>query len=85
LSRKSTPFIIDEMSLNAVGSAHNKTLRKELLDCRVKRDKFLSKRIQLLKPFLPEKVYFHFNCTDRVYFLTIVLIELLYATRTRRK
>ncbi len=51
-----TPFVIDNMSLNAVAQAHNKSVRKELLDFRNKRDKFLRKRLHLLRPFLPEKV-----------------------------
>lgn len=44
------------MSLSGVAAAHNKALRKELLDFRNKRDKFLKKRLHLLAPFLPEKV-----------------------------
>ena len=56
LSRKYTPFIIDHESVGMVVSSHNKALRKELLDGRDRRDRFLLKRIDLLKPFLPSKV-----------------------------
>jgi hypothetical protein len=58
LSRKMTPFVVDNLSLSGIAHAHNKTLRKELLDFRNKRDKFLKKRYHLLSPFLPEKVCF---------------------------
>jgi hypothetical protein len=39
-------------------AANNKTLRKELVSFRNKRDKFLARRMQLLLPFLPEKVIY---------------------------
>lgn len=55
-SRKYTPFIIDADSLHMVVSSNNKNLRKELLDLRDKRDRFLVKRLDILKPFLPSRV-----------------------------
>lgn len=55
-SRKFTPFVIDADSLHQLATSHNKNLRKELLDFRDKRDKFLIKRLDYLKPFLPTKV-----------------------------
>jgi SWI/SNF-related matrix-associated actin-dependent regulator of chromatin subfamily A member 5 len=54
-SRKFTPFVIDSESLHQLATSHNKNLRKELLDFRDKRDKFLVKRLDMLKPFLPSK------------------------------
>lgn len=48
--------MIDVDSLHQLATSHNKNLRKELLDFRDKRDKFLIKRLDYLKPFLPTKV-----------------------------
>lgn len=48
----------DEFSDKFYGTAaeNNRYLRKELIDARNKRDKYLEKRLSLLLPFLPEKV-----------------------------
>lgn len=37
-------------------AANNKSLRKELINMRNKRDKFMERRMSILKPFLPAKV-----------------------------
>jgi hypothetical protein len=55
-SRKITPFIVNIDSLNTIVLAHNKSLRKELIQFRNKRDRFLLRRLNLLKPFLASKV-----------------------------
>jgi hypothetical protein len=53
-NRKYSPFVIDSMSLSGITNVHNKSLRRELLESRNRRDRFLRKRMHLLKPFLPE-------------------------------
>lgn len=70
MSRKLTPFVIDALSLSGVALAHNKVLRKELLDFRNRRDKFLRKRLHLLAPFLPEKVIIFI-------FIELVIVEFI--------
>lgn len=54
--RRSGAFTVDDFLSSATVSGHNKALRKELLDFRMKRDIFLRKRLSLIKPFLPDKV-----------------------------
>jgi hypothetical protein len=44
------------MSFHGTAAAYNKSLRKELINMRVKRDRFLQARINILNPFLIEKV-----------------------------
>lgn len=44
------------LSFYGTAAAYNKSLRKELLNVRIKRDRFLEARMRILKPFLIEKV-----------------------------
>ena len=48
----------DPLLLSFYGTAvgNNKSLRKELISMRSKRDKFLAERLNLLEPFLLPKV-----------------------------
>lgn len=44
------------LSFYGTAAAYNKSLRKELINVRTKRDRFLQARMKILKPFLIDKV-----------------------------
>jgi len=44
------------LSFYGTAAAYNKSLRKELLNVRSKRDRFLQARMRILRPFLIDKV-----------------------------
>jgi hypothetical protein len=53
------------LSFYGTAAAYNKSLRKELISMRTKRDKFLMGRLRILRPFLIKKVrapYSHHWC-----------------------
>lgn len=47
------------MPFYGTAAANNKSLRKELIAMRSRRDKFLMKRMSLIESFLPAKVYMY--------------------------
>lgn len=49
------------LSFYGTAAAYNKSLRKELINMRDKRDRFLQARIKILKPFLVDKVRSSFD------------------------
>ena len=48
----------DDPSLIGTAAQHNKSMRKEFIAAREKRDKYIKNRIELLLPFITEKNYF---------------------------
>ena len=60
------------LSFYGTAAAYNKSLRKELLNVRSKRDRFLQSRMPILRPFLVDKVPYTFDIIEKILCLPLL-------------